>query len=66
MYNEWSLNSLYKGSDDPQINTDIERLKSALAEYRCDVSGLNDTAEEPVKVLKRLVLAREEITVLVR
>ena len=66
MYNEWSLNSLYKGSDDPQINTDIERLKSALAEYRCDVSGLNDTAEEPVQVLKRLVLAREEITVLVR
>ena len=34
MYNEWSLEKLYKSADDPQIEADMKKLEETVAEYK--------------------------------
>ena len=41
MYNEWSLNALYKGIEDPQLAADMARLAEITEAYKQAVYELN-------------------------
>ena len=64
MYNEWSLNVLYKGLDDEAFQNDVERVASAIAAYKKAVAELDH--ENEVGTLRRCVDAHEAMGLLVR
>ncbi|MBQ9161650.1 MAG: M3 family oligoendopeptidase [Clostridia bacterium] len=64
MYNEWSLDVLYKGADDPAIEKDMASLTAAVAEYKEAVAALD--AATPTKSLRRVIDAKEKGSLLVR
>jgi len=64
MYNEWSLNILYKGADDPQIDADLKLLEEKVAQYKSAVATLDASA--PAASLRTIIDIKEELTVLVR
>ena len=64
MYNEWSLDVLYKGIEDPALSVDMARLEELIAAYKQAVGELD--AANAAASLKKVILVREEMTVLVR
>ncbi|MBR5520081.1 MAG: M3 family oligoendopeptidase, partial [Clostridia bacterium] len=64
MYQEWSLDILYKGIDDPNLASDMARLESLVADYKTAVANLSP--ENPGAQLKQILLMNEELMVLVR
>ena len=42
MYNEWSLNALYKGIEDPQLAADMARLAEITEAYKQAVYELKE------------------------
>ena len=64
MYNEWSLNVLYKGADDPALAADMKKLEETIAASKAAVSRLG-TADTVVE-LRKMIELKETITLLVR
>jgi len=64
MYNEWSLDVLYKGIDDPNIKIDLARLEEVIELYKKTVSEMD--AADPAGSIKAAILVDEELNVLVR
>ncbi len=64
MYNEWSLDVLYKGVDDPALATDMARLEELIAEIKKSVGELD--AADAANSLRKSIMLREELTVLIR
>ena len=64
MYNEWSLDVLYKGIDDPKLSEDMTRLEELIAAYKQAVAVLD--AADAAASLKKVIIVREEMTVLIR
>ena len=64
MYNNWSLDVLYRGIDDPKLEADMKRLEELLGLLNKAVEALdkNDAAAS----LRRVIEVKEELTVLVR
>ncbi|MBR2132854.1 MAG: M3 family oligoendopeptidase [Oscillospiraceae bacterium] len=64
MYNEWSLDVLYKGLDDPALAADMEKLEKLVGDYKELVGAL--TMDDPAGTLRRVVERKEELSVLTR
>ncbi|MBP3347670.1 MAG: M3 family oligoendopeptidase [Clostridia bacterium] len=64
MYNEWSLDILYNGADDPKIDTDLDLLEKTVAEYKSAVAKLD--GESPAASLRKIIDIKEEMSLLVR
>ena len=64
MYNEWSLDVLYKGIDDPALAEGVTRLEELIAAYKAAVGELD--AANAAASLRKVIEIREEMTVLVR
>ncbi|MBQ7364401.1 MAG: peptidase M3, partial [Clostridia bacterium] len=64
MYNEWSLDVLYRGIDDPKLSKDMEALERAIASYKAAVSSL--TYDDPRKSLVTVITLKEEMGLLTR
>ena len=64
MYNEWSLDVLYKGIDDPALAEGMARLEELIAAYKQAVAELD--AADAAASIKKVILIREEMTVLIR
>ncbi len=64
MYNEWSLDVLYRGIDDPTLISDISRLEEVVDNYKRTVNEL--TADDPRASLRAVVSINEEMAVLTR
>ena len=64
MYNTWSLDVLYRGIDDPKLESDMKRLEELLSllNKAADALDVNDAAAS----LRRVIEVKEELTVLVR
>ncbi|MBO5913768.1 MAG: M3 family oligoendopeptidase [Clostridia bacterium] len=64
MYNNWSLDILYRGIDDENLAKDMARFEDLIALFGKAVAELdkNDAA----KTLRRVIEVKEELTVLVR
>ena len=64
MYNNWSLDVLYRGIDDPKLEADMKRLEELLGLLNKAVEALdkNDAAAS----LRRVIEVKEELTILVR
>lgn len=64
MYNEWSLDVLYKGADDPKLASDLSSLEEAIESFKAlPDSFKNERAREAIK---EALLIREKITLLSR
>ena len=64
MYNEWSLDVLYTGIDDPALQADMNRLEEKTAAYKQQIASLG--SEDPRTTLRSVIEAKEELTVLSR
>ena len=64
MYNEWSLDALYRGVEDPRLQADMSRLEAVIAEYQKAAETLDRS--EPRACLRRSMELQEELTVLIR
>ena len=64
MYNEWSLDALYKGIDDPRLAADMAQLEDVIAAYKQRAASL--TGEDPRAELRAVIDLAEEMTVLLR
>ena len=64
MYNEWSLDVLYKGTDDPALNADLEALKNTVDEYKSAIAALDHANN--VRSLRTVVEIKEKMGVSVR
>lgn len=64
MYNTWSLDVLYRGTDDPNLAADIERYDHLIRIFSEAVSALDK--ENAAATLHRVIEIKEEMTVLVR
>ena len=64
MYNEWSLNVLYQGIDDPALAADMTALEEAVASYKEAVASLS--YDDTAKSLRRCVDASETMGLLAR
>ena len=64
MYNEWSLDALYRGVEDPRLQADMSRLEAVIAEYQKAAESLERS--EPRACLRRSMELQEELTVLIR
>lgn len=62
MYQEWTLDPLYRGIADPQLSKDMERLAEVTEEYKDAVAQLNKA--DAVRTLRRVIDISEEMTVL--
>ncbi|MBO5786177.1 MAG: M3 family oligoendopeptidase [Clostridia bacterium] len=64
MYNNWSLDILYRGIDDENLAKDMTRFENLISLFGKAVAELdkNDAA----KTLRRVIEVKEELTVLVR
>jgi len=64
MYNEWSLDVLYKGIDDPALQSDMATLETLITSYKEAVYALS--ADDPRTSLHRAVEITEKMTVTLR
>lgn len=64
MYNEWSLNAFYMGTNDPTLEKDMKRLEEIVGEYKSAVASL--TKEDALMCLHRTIAIEEEMAVLIR
>ena len=64
MYNNWSLDVLYRGIDDPKLETDMKRLEELLGLLNNAVEALD--ANDAASSLRRVIEVKEELTVTVR
>lgn len=63
MYQEWSLNALYDGVEDPRLHADYASLEQTVEAYRQAIRELDPA--EPVASLRRAVELEEQLTGLV-
>ena len=64
MYNNWSLDVLYRGIDDPKLEADMKRLEELLGLLNKAVEALDKS--DAAASLRRVIEVKEELTVLVR
>ncbi len=64
MYNEWSLDELYRGVDDPALLRDMEKLKEVICEYK-QTAGSPPT-ENVCAYLRHVIEIEETMSVLIR
>ena len=64
MYNTWSLDVLYRGIDDPNLASDMERFEKLIKSLGEAVAALDKN--EAAKTLRSVIEVKEELTVLVR
>lgn len=64
MYNNWSLDILYRGIDDPCLASDMERFEKLIGLFGEAVAELDK--DNAAKTLRRVIEVKEEMTVLVR
>ena len=64
MYNEWSLDVFYKGIDDPNLTSDMQKLEENVANYKKTVAAL--TFDDPARSLREIIDLKETTVVLVR
>ncbi len=64
MYNTWSLDVLYRGIDDPNLASDMERFKTLISVFGETVAALDK--DNAAKTLRNVIEVKEELTVLVR
>lgn len=64
MYNTWSLDVLYRGIDDPNLASDMERYEKLIGTFSEAVAVLDKA--NAVATLRRVIEIKEEMTVLVR
>ena len=64
MYNEWSLDILYRGAEDPALEADLAALEATVAEYKTVIAGLD--AADPVGSLRRAIDVKERMGLLTR
>ena len=64
MYNEWSLDVFYKGIDDPNLTSDMQKLEENVANYKKAVAAL--TFDDPARSLREIIDLKETTVVLVR
>lgn len=64
MYNNWSLDKLYKGIDDPKLDADMARLENCLDQYKKAVASLD--SENAAASIKSVILLSEEMGLLLR
>ena len=64
MYQEWSLDVLYKGVEDPALQADMKRLEEVIAAYKQTVEALDPA--QPRAALRSVIDISEEMTVLTR
>ena len=64
MYNEWSLDALYKGADDPALSADMKKLEDTIGEYKLAVAELGKA--DVLSDLRRIIDIKEALTLLVR
>ncbi|MBR5286559.1 MAG: M3 family oligoendopeptidase [Clostridia bacterium] len=62
MYNTWSLDVLYRGIDDPNLASDMERFEKLIKLFGEAVAALDK--ENAAKTLRRVIDVKEELTVL--
>ncbi len=64
MYNEWSLQDFYQGTDDPALEKDMARLETLIAEFKAAVASLSSA--DVRHSLRKTVEIEEETAVLAR
>ncbi len=64
MYNEWSLDIFYNGTDDPALDADVKKLEGNVALYKKAVASLSH--ENTAKSLREIIDIKETTAVLVR
>ena len=64
MYNEWSLDVLYQGMEDPGLQRDMKRLEDVVDQYKSAVAALD--AASPAASLRRVIEISEEMQLLSR
>ncbi|MBR2986820.1 MAG: M3 family oligoendopeptidase [Clostridia bacterium] len=64
MYNEWSLDVLYKGIDSPALANDMKALERAIADYKAAVASLS--YEDTAKTLRLVIDCSEAMGLLAR
>lgn len=62
MYNNWSLDVLYRGIDDPNLASDMERFEKLIKSLGEAVAALDKN--EAAKTLRSVIEVKEELTVL--
>ena len=61
MYNEWSLDALYSGIDDPKLQSDMEKLQKLVDGYKATVAAMKD--KTPLNAIRDTVEILEEMRV---
>ena len=64
MYNEWSLDAFYLGTDDPALERDMALLEKRIGDFKNAVADLS--AEDARACLKKTVAIEEDIALLAR
>ncbi len=64
MYNEWSLDAFYHGTDDPALTRDLARLEELIGQFKETVAALS--MEDVRNSLRKTVGIEEEMSVLAR
>ena len=64
MYNEWSLNAFYQGTEDPALAEDMARMEELLGNFKAAVAALS--LEDARASLQKTVAIEEEMSVLAR
>ena len=64
MSNEWSLDALYKGINDPAIDEDIAKLTDTVAEYKKVIAVIS--CDDPRATLRTVMEIKERVSLLVR
>ena len=64
MYNEWSLNAFYLGTDDPALEKDMARLEELIDQFKTAVSELSHSDLQTS--LHHAIEIEEELSVLAR
>ena len=60
MYNEWSLQDFYLGTNDPALENDMNRLEELIMEFKKAVAALSQT---DVRTSLRKTIEIEEINI---
>ena len=64
MYNEWSLQDFYLGTNDPALENDMNRLEELIMEFKKAVAALSQT--DVRTSLRKTIEIEEEMSVLAR
>jgi pepF/M3 family oligoendopeptidase len=64
MYNEWSLDAFYLGTNDPALERDMALLEKRIGDFKNAVAALS--AEDARACLKKTVAIEEDIALLAR